>query len=183
MSISITEGISGDVPAFKPCLIKGTSTRSSVNSAGQLDKGFITTYVNSGGTLAVIAALNVGNIIASGDVITISGADGDMQRYNGRHKVTGISGSTVYLSTLWKGGVSSYSGILTRVNTGMRVRADIFNNGTFIGSVYAKPNKLVWEIDISGVLKTQFTSIYSTNVGELSTSGMSFDFTVKIFEQ
>ena len=108
MAIKITTGLAADIAAFAPCIIYGTSTRAPILSTGVLESAAITLYGSgSGGRLAMSVAVGSGTSIEAGDTVVITGATGDRERYNGRHKVYTVTSTTLTVETLY---VSSASG-------------------------------------------------------------------------
>ena len=184
MAITITTGLAADIAAFAPCIIYGSSTRAPILSTGVLESAAITLYGSgSGGRLAMSVAVGSGTSIEAGDTVVITGATGNRERYNGRHKVYTVTSTTLTVETLYVSSASGDFGTMTRTNDAMRVRADVYNGATFVGSVYAQPVKRNFELDVSGLLRGQLSSIFSLTAGSRATTGAAFAFTVEMFEQ
>jgi len=185
MAITVDTDLGRDLAAFSTCVLTGTSTRAPILSTGLLESSLITQYSSgANGKLAITTNIGSGSSINQNDIITITGASGDAEKYNGRHKVVSYTTTSITLNTLWDSESTITSGgTLTRTNDGMRIRADVYNGTTFISSIYAQPIKRNWQIDVSGVLRTQFQSIFSLTAGNRPTTGMAFEYTVKLFEQ
>jgi len=185
MAITITTGLASDVAAFAPCVIYGSSTRAPILSTGVLESAAITAYGSgSGGRLAMSVAVGSGTSIEAGDTVIITGAEGVHEQYNGRHKVYTVTATTLTVEALYNGtDAGDAYGTMTRTNDSMRVRADVYNGSTLIGSLYAQPVLRNWEIDVSGLFQTQLSSIFSLTAGDRPTTGAAFAFTVELFEQ
>ena len=184
MALTVTTGLASDVAAFAPCIIAGASDYAPVISTGVLESAAITAYNSgSGGRLAISVAIGTGTSIKALDTIVITGATGDREQYNGRHKVYSNTATSVTVETLYVSSANGAFGTMTRTNDSMRVRADVYNGSTLIGSLYAQPVLRNWEIDVSGLLQTQFSSIFSLTAGDRPTTGAAFAFTVELFEQ
>ena len=184
MSLILTKNLDSDLAAFSACILEGTSTRAPVSPSTELLTEFeISNYADYSGNLRVYGTVGLSTSIRQSDTVIISGATGDMSIYNGIHKVLFYDFESVTLTTLWQGGVANTDGVLTRVNPGMRIRADVYNGSTFINSVYAQPIYNTWTLDISPILQTQFSSIFTLTEGAQNTSGAVFVYNVKLFEQ
>lgn len=184
MAITITNALASDLPAYAPCIVSGTSTRAPISSSGNLESFSISNYNAQSGRLAVTITIGAEALISIGDIVTISGATGDAEIYNGRHKVYSFTSSLLITETLWiSEGTITASGTLIRINDGMRIRADIYNDATLINSVYTQPVKNAWEIDVSGALQSQFGSIFSLTERTSSNGKMAFVYNIKFYEQ
>jgi len=189
MAITITTTLESDLPAFAPCVVSGTCSRAPITSSGELVTYSITAYSNQSGSLAIlvpIGPINASTVIKEGDTIVISGATGNAEVFNGRHKIYTITTDTVVTETVYPSLLNTpitSSGILTRTNDSMKVRADVFKGSTFIDSIYAQPIKNTWELDISGSLRPHFESIFTLEQGNRPVDGSVFPYTVKFYEQ
>lgn len=101
MAISLNTDLGRDLAAFSTCILSGTSTRAPILNNGLLESSSITQY-NSGVNerLAVTVAIDVGTSINQNDIVTITGASGDAEKYNGRHKVVSYTTTLITLDTL-----------------------------------------------------------------------------------
>jgi hypothetical protein len=93
MAIVTTKGLEGDQAVYSPCILSGTCSRD-----GQGLTKSLTGYGDTSGFLAVSFASG-GAVYEVGDIVLISGATGDLAKYNGRHSVFSNTATSIRFFT------------------------------------------------------------------------------------
>lgn len=180
--ITLTTQLGAHVAAYAPCLLAGTSSRDNVRENGTLIQLNVTGYQSNGGRLAVTVASSATDFEVD-DSVMITGATGDLARYNGRHRVYSVASGIITTYTLWSGGVSASVGQITRANISLLVRADVYKGAVLLGSVYATPSTRAWSMDVGQTVRAGLSSVFTLTNGVHTPTGAAFNYTVRLFEQ
>jgi len=179
--ITVTTALAADIASFAPCRISGTADRDRYRTDGTLIQDNITAWANSGGKLAISIADEKDYEV--GDSVVIAGGTGDLSNYNGRHNIQLTGTGQLIMATDWTGGTTAAVGTVTRANDNLMVRADVYKGADLLGSVYTMPVNQAFTVDVSDILKTGHSSIFTLTAGAVATTGAAFAYTVKLFEQ
>jgi len=184
MAITITQDLAANVAAFAPVILKGTTDRWPFDDEGRRQFNQIISLSENNGKLSIEIIAN-GNF-SDGDTILISGATGDFEKYNGRHDVHHLSGATyVVLETGWDKGTTGTGGFITRMNDNLYIKA-VVKNFADTNIVYATLYDLVvdgsFQFDLSKVLQSQLSDIFTLESGEISTTNLSVEVLVEFYE-
>jgi hypothetical protein len=183
MAIVTTKGLEGDQAAYAPCILSGTASRDNFTSGGVLIENAITAYGESvEGNLSIGFASGGANY-DNNDTITISGATGDLAKYNGRHEILSFTSVSIKTTTPWTGGTTAAVGKVTRTNDSIQVRGDVYEGATLKVSVYTQPASKVFSMDFARALQSLLSSIFTLTAGAASTTGAATAYTIKLFEQ
>jgi hypothetical protein len=183
MAIVITTAVEGDQAAYAPCILAGTASRDNFTSGGVLIENDITAYGESvEGNLSIGFASGGANY-DNNDTITISGATGDLAKYNGRHEILSFTSVSIKTTTAWTGGTTAAVGKVTRTNDSIQVRGDVYEGATLKVSVYTQPASKAFSMDFARALQSLLSSIFTLTAGAASTTGAATAYTIKLFEQ
>lgn len=180
--ITLTTKLDAHVAAYAPCVLAGTSSRDNVRANGTLIQFNVTGYQSDGGRLAVTVASSATDFEVD-DSVMITGATGDLARYNGRHRVYSVDIGIITTYTPWSGGVSASVGQITRANSSLLVRADVYKGEVLLGSVYATPSTRAWSMDVGQTVRAGLSSVFTLTNGVHTPTGAAFNYTVRLFEQ
>jgi hypothetical protein len=183
MAIITTKGLEGDQAAYAPCILAGTASRDNFTSGGVLIENAITVWGSGTGGRLTIQFASGGANYDNDDTVTISGATGDLAKYNGRHEVYTLSSTTLTMTTLWDGGTTAAVGKVTRTNDSIQVRGDVYEGATLKVSVYTQPASKVFSMDFARALQSLLSSIFTLTAGAAATTGAAKAYTIKLFEQ
>jgi hypothetical protein len=183
MAIVTTKGLEGDQAAYAPCILSGTASRDNFTSGGVLIENAITVWGSGTGGRLTIQFASGGANYDNDDTVTISGATGDLAKYNGRHEVYTLSATTLTMTTLWDGGTTAAVGKVTRTNDSIQVRGDVYEGATLKVSVYTQPASKVFSMDFARALQSLLSSIFTLTAGAAATTGAAKAYTIKLFEQ
>lgn len=178
MAIAITTALEGDQAVYAPCILAGTCSRD-----GQGLTKSLTGYGDTSGFLAVSFASG-GAVYEVGDIVLISGATGDLAKYNGRHSVYSNTATSIRTNTAWIGGTTAAIGTMIRANENMMVRLDVYNaSSVLVSQVFVPPVAGTFSVDMSKTLQTLVSSIFSLVAGTISVANAAHAYTIKPYEQ
>lgn len=184
MAITITTAIAANVAAFAPVMLAGTTTRNPFSSGTRQSQAAISYAEGAGSVVDITVASTIGWL--ADDTVLIAGATGDFAVLNGRHAVGSIpDGASIVLTTAWPGAMSTGDkGTVYRMNDNLTVRCDVINASSVI---VAQPFAQVktdgtWSIDLQKSLQSELDSVFNTTAGEISVTGCSHAYTVKLYE-
>jgi len=173
-------GAVDDYAAFAPILVTGVTDRYPFTS-GVRQAGAVASIADSGGNLQVTYT-PTGLPFAGADTVLLTGLKGTAAAFNGRHAVNSVTASTVVLDTSWVAS-SATAGTLTRLNDGLIVRLDMEVGAVNIGTVDAKVGEDgLFQADVSGVIASNFESIFTLVSGSVNPSGFVRDTVIRMGE-
>lgn len=185
MAITLTTTMPDDVAAFAPVIIAGTCSRSPVKSGGAVASLSITAWASGTATRVTLTVASGGGDFYAGDTVTVTSATGTLAQYNGRHTVYSASTTEIVLTTLWVSGTTAAVGTITRSNDNMlvRIRVKDATSDDIVGTVYGQPDENTFSIDISKILQSQLSSIFTTTTGDTATTaGAVFELKTELAE-
>ncbi len=178
MAIVTTKGLEGDQAVYSPCILSGTCSRDPQGYTRSL-----TSYGNTSGYLAVGFASG-GATFENNDTVVISGATGDLAKYNGRHTVYSVTGTSIRTNTAWTGGTTAAVGSVLRANDSMMVRLDVYNAASaLVSQVYVPPVAGAFSVDMAKTLQTLVSSIFTLTDGTINVANAAQAYTIKPYEQ
>jgi len=183
MAITVTTSIAANVAAFAPVMLAGTTDRNPFVSGVRQSQAAIS-YADNGGVVDITVASTTGWL--ADDTVLIAGATGDFAVLNGRHSVGSIpDGTSIVLTTTWPGAMTTGDkGTVYRMNDNLTVRCDVVNaSSAVIAQVFAQVSTAgTWSIDLQKPLQSELASAFSLTAGEISVTGCSHAYTVKLYE-
>jgi hypothetical protein len=183
-SVQINSAAAGtDYAGYAAIIVSGVTDRYPFTGAVRQSEA-ITGMADASGRLGLTVA-DSSDFIAE-DTVQISGATGDFEQYNGQHRVWSIvSGTQISLDTTWVAASTGDTGTLNRMNESLQVRITIKDADTDdpFGTVDARVSTGgAFSADISGIVRTAFSSIFTLTAGVIATTNAVQEIEIEIEE-
>jgi hypothetical protein len=191
-SVQINSAAAGtDYAGYAAIVVSGVTDRYPfTGTVRQVDPATITAIAEESGKLALAFDDDIASFWLNGDTIQLSGLTGDAAQFNGLHAIEEApldpDADKMLLSTPYTGSlVSSLTGTATRMNESLQVRITIKDADTDdpFGTVDARVSTGgAFSADISGIVRTSFSSIFTLTAGAIATTNAVKEIEIEIEE-